>query len=131
MCTYYYDYVHFIDENVWNTDLLESAKGSQIYNWAEKEETVEDLGSSSVKASLRHVQDPFYNRRFVKRLDKVAIDDVQALAKKYLPLFEDPELTRTAIVCGSSQVNEIKENFAQYGINLTVIDNLDDSILTQ
>ena len=111
--------------------MLDSAKGSQIYTWAEREETIEDLGSTSVKASLRQVQDPFYNRRFVKRLAKVTVADVQGLAMKYLPLFQEPDLTRTAIVCGSSQVDRVKENFTKYGLNLTVIDDLDDSILTQ
>ena len=109
---------------------MESAKGSQIYTWAEREETIEDLGSTSVKASLRQVRDPFYNRRFVKRLSKVTVADVQGLAMKYLPLFQEPDLTRTAVVCGTSQVEGVKENFAQYGLNLTVIEDLEDSILT-
>ena len=121
----------FLADKVWDADLLDSAKGSQIYTWAEREETIEDLGSTSVKASLRQVQDPFYNRRFVKRLAKVTVADVQGLAMKYLPLFQEPDLTRTAIVCGSSQVDGVKENFTKYGLNLTVIDDLDDSILTQ
>ena len=111
--------------------MLDSAKGSQIYTWAEREETIEDLGSTSVKASLRHTMDPFYNRRFVKKLAKVTVADVQRLARKYLPLFEEVELTRTAVVCGSSQVKGVAENFKQYGLNLTVIDDVDNSILTE
>lgn len=111
---------------------MESAKGSQIYAWAEREETIEDLGSTSVKASLRQVYDPFYNRRFVKRLAKVGVSDVQSLAMKYLGLFEDAQLTRTAVTCGSSELEGVIDHFQQaYGLNLTVIDDLDSSILTQ
>merc|ERR1719215_1699369 len=101
----------------------------QSYNWAEKEETIEDLGSSSVKASLRHV-DSYYNRRFVKRLSKVSVADVQRLALKYLSLFEDPNLTTTAIVCGSSEVEGVKENFINYGLDLLIIEDPDDSLMT-
>ena len=111
--------------------MLDSAKGSQIYTSAEREETIKGLASTSVKASLRHVTDPFYNRRFVKKLAKVTVADVQRLAMKYLPLFQEVELTRTAIVCGSSQVEGVTENFKQYGLDLTVIDDVDNSILTQ
>ena len=75
--------------------------------------------------------DPFYNRRFVKKLAKVTVADVQRLARKYLPLSEEVELTRTAVVCGSSQVKGVAENFKQYGLNLTVIDDVDNSILTE
>ena len=118
-------------DQVWDQDFLESAKGSQIYNWAEREETIEDLGSSSVKASLRRVQDPYYNRRFVKKLAKVSLKDVQLLAFKYLPLFEMEALTRTAITCGSSQVDSVTDSFKNYNIDLKVIDDVDNSVMTE
>ena len=111
--------------------MLDSAKGSQIYNAIEREETIEGLAGTSVKASLRQAKDPFYNRRFVKKLDKVNVTDVQELAMRYLPLFQDIELMRTAIVCGTSQVNRVKESLMKLGFNLTEIDDLDDSILTK
>ena len=89
------------------------------------------MGSTSVKASLRHASDPFYNRRFVKRLAKVTVADVQRLAMKYLPLFQEADLTRTAVVCGTSQVKGVAESLKQYGLDLTIIDDIDNSILTQ
>ena len=82
-----------------------------------------------MKASLRHV-DSYYNRRFVKRLSKVSVADVQRLALKYLSLFEDPNLTTTAIVCGSSEVEGVKENFINYGLDLLLIEDPDDSLMT-
>ena len=41
---------------------------------------MEDLGSSSVKASLRQTIDPYYNRRFVKMLAKVTLNDISVKA---------------------------------------------------
>ena len=124
---------NYTNENgtIWNEDFIESAKGSQIYDWAEREETVEDLGSSSVKASLRQTIDPYYNRRFVKRLAKVTLNDIKDLALKHLPLFEDPDLTLTAITCGPGLVDSIVEDFKKYNLKLHVIDDVDQSILTE
>ena len=120
-----------VADDMWNEDFIESAKGSQIYDWAEREETIEDLGSSSVKASLRQTFDPFYNRRFVKRLAKINVNDVKNLALKYLPLFENPELTLTAVTCGPADINSIVENFKQYDLKMHVIKDMDNSILTE
>lgn len=60
----------------WDPVLIESARGSQIYSWVEREEAVADLSSISVKAYLRGTWDSLYNRRFVKRLAKVSLEDV-------------------------------------------------------
>ena len=49
------------DEDQWDNSLAESAKGSLIYSWTEKEETVEDLVEQTVKAYMRQT-DSFYNR---------------------------------------------------------------------
>ncbi len=56
--------------------LLDSARGSQIYSWAKREETTEDLSSVSVKSYLRGTKDPFYNRRFVRLLANTTLEDV-------------------------------------------------------
>ena len=118
-------------EKIWDNDLLDSAIGSQIYNAIEREETIEGLAGTSVKASLRQAKDPFYNRRFVKKLAKVNVTDVQELAMRYLPLFQVVDQMRTAIVCGTNQARGVKENFMKLGFNLTEIDDLDDSVLTK
>ena len=118
-----------LGEYQWDNDLLQSAKGSQIYSWAEREETIEDLSSASVKSYLRQTDDPYYNRRFVKKLAKVSLADVQDLAQKYLPVFMDPDLTKTAVACGPSDVEGVKAMFEGFGHNLTVIQDLSNSIL--
>ena len=49
------------DEDEWDESLGESAKGSIIYSWTEKEETVDDLVEQTVKAYMRQT-DTRYNR---------------------------------------------------------------------
>ena len=49
------------DEDHWDPSLVDSAKGSLIYSWTEKEETVEDLVDQTVKAYFRQT-DSNYNR---------------------------------------------------------------------
>ena len=53
------------DEEAWEESLVASAKGSLIYSWTEKEETVEDLVEQTVKAYLRQT-DTQYNRSVPK-----------------------------------------------------------------
>ena len=52
---------YVVNEDAWDEDLSASAKGSLIYSWTEKEETVEDLVEQTVKAYLRQT-DSNYNR---------------------------------------------------------------------
>ena len=49
------------NEDEWDASLADSAKGSLIYSWTEKEETVEDLVDQTVKAYFRQT-DSNYNR---------------------------------------------------------------------
>ena len=48
----------------------------QVYEWAAREETVESLSNVAVKSVLRGVWDTKYNRRFVKRIASVTLDEV-------------------------------------------------------
>ena len=47
------------DDDEWDEDLAASAKGSLIYSWTEKEETVEDLVEQTVKAYFRQTDSQF------------------------------------------------------------------------
>ena len=111
--------------------MLDSARGSQIYNWAEREETTEDLSSVSVKSYLRQTDDPYYNRRFVGRLAAVTLDDVKAVAEKYLPLFLKADETQTAVVCGTDKVEHMTYVLGHLGFEMTEIKDLENSILTE
>lgn len=115
----------------WDPILLQSAKGSLVYSWVETQDSPEDLSSSSVLALLRQAKDSFYVPRFVKRLSEVSVEEVQAVAEKYLPSFANVNQTHTAIVCSPSQFEDVKTLLTdKYGFDLTVIDDLENSILT-
>lgn len=116
----------------WDPILLDSAKGSLIYNWVEIEETPQGLASASVLSYLRKTDDPFYARRFVKRLSRVNIQEVKRVAEKYLLTFFNPNQTHTAIVCGPGDVDSIKDLFMEFNppFEIEEITNLENSILT-
>lgn len=117
----------------WDPILLDSAKGSLIYNWVEIEETPEGLATASVLSYLRQTDDSFYARRFVKRLSQVTVNDVKRVADKYLPEFFNPKQTHTAIVCGPGEVQNIKKLFVEFDppFEIEEITNLEESILTE
>ena len=114
---------------LWDSVLVDSARGSQVYHWAEKEETSDDVASLSMFAYLRNMLDPLYGHRFVKRLEQVRVDDVQRAAVKYLPQFLDIRKTMTAIVCNPNEVESIKYKLSELNVYLKSVDNLDVGIL--
>ena len=103
-----------------------------MINWVEIEETPQGLASASVLSYLRKTDDPFYARRFVKRLSQVNIQEVKRVAEKYLLTFFNPNQTHTAIVCGPGDVDGIKELFMEFDppFQIEEITNLENSILT-
>ena len=109
---------------------MDSARGSQIYKWAEKEETAEGVADLSVMNYLRQTADPLYVRRFVKLLARVTLEDVRNAAVKYLPAFLDVRKSQTAIVCKPSEVEVIKYKLSHFNLYLLSIDDLENGILT-
>lgn len=73
-----------------------------------------------------------FHCRFVKRLSQVTVEGVRAAAKKYLPAFEEADKTHTAVVCSPGQFDSVRALLTdRYGFNLTEVDDLEHSILTQ
>ena len=61
----------------------------------------------------------------------MTVEGVRAAAKKYLPAFEDVDKTHTAVVCSPGQFETVRTVLRdQYGFNLTEVDDLENSILT-
>ena len=67
----------------WDETLIDSAKGSLIYSWAEKEETVSGLVTEANKA-YRRGADSKYNRQFTVSIGDVTIEQIKEVAKRYL-----------------------------------------------
>ena len=116
------------NEDEWDETLADSARGSIIYSWTEKEETVEDLVGQTVKAYMRGT-DSKYNRQFVRALGRVKLGDIQATAQRILPAFLSENTTQTVIVCNPSSVTDIVKDFSQLGIELQTFKTLEDTFL--
>jgi Zn-dependent M16 (insulinase) family peptidase len=116
------------NEDEWDQTFTDSAKGSIIYSWAEKEETVEDLVGQTVKAYMRGT-DSKYNRQFVRALGRVNLSDIQAAAKRILPEFLYEKSTQTVIVCNPASIENIVEDFRELGIELKSYGSLEDTFL--
>jgi len=116
------------DLNTWDSTLLDSARGSMIYSWAEKEETVENLLSQTVKSYMRKT-DSKYNRNFVLALASTSTSRIKELAAELLPAFLDPAATQTAIVCNPGAVPDLVDEFKQFDIELNVVESLEESFL--
>ena len=115
-------------EDDWDETLLESAVGSIVYSWTEKEETVEDLVGQAVKAYIRGT-DSKYNRDFVRALGRVELADIVRTAQRILPAFLSADTTMTAIVCNPASVAKIVQDFKGLGIELKTYKALEDTFL--
>ena len=116
------------NEDEWDQTLTDSAKGSIIYSWAEKEETVEDLVGQTVKAYMRGT-DSKYNRQFVRALGRVKLVDIKAAARRLLPEFLSEKMTQTVIVCNPASIGSIVQDFSKLGIELKSYETLEDTFL--
>jgi len=117
-------------DDEWDETLTDSAKGSIIYSWTEKEETVEDLVGQAVKAYMRKT-DSKYNRQFVRALGRVQLEDLKAAAKRLLPAFLSADTSMTVVVCNPSTVEDIVADFREFGIELTTYQELEETFLNE
>jgi len=118
------------DPTTWDPTLLDSARGSMIYSWAEKEETVENLLGQAVKAYMRQT-DSKYNRQFVLALAETSTERIKKLASSLLPAFLDSNTSRTVVVCNPTTVQELQEEYQEFGIQLNLIESLEDSFIAE
>ena len=110
--------------DAWDQSLLDSAKGSIIYSWTKREETIENLVTQSVRSYMWGV-DYRYNRQFIDNLETVELEDVQIEANKYLPFFLAPEMTQSVVVCGTAVIEGVVDKFGEIGLNFTTFDSLE------
>merc|ERR1711892_799888 len=119
---------YFENEEEWDETLIDSAIGSLVYSWTEKEETVEDMVSQAVKAYMRKTDSKF-NRQFVRSLGKVSLKDLQKVASSLLPDFLSPSSSSSVVVCNPSAVEQIVDDLAGLGLNFTSYSSIEDTFL--
>ena len=75
--------------------------------------------------------DSKYNRNFVLELAETSTDRIKKLASELLPAFLDSSFTETAVVCNPAVVEELVQEFKTFGIELKVIESLENSFLSE
>eukprot|EP00092_Neocalanus_flemingeri_P035801 GFUD01038981.1.p1 GENE.GFUD01038981.1~~GFUD01038981.1.p1 ORF type:complete len:1002 (+),score=290.69 GFUD01038981.1:52-3057(+) len=114
---------HVDGRESWDLTLFESAKSSLIFNLIQKHENIGNVVTESLLNSLRGV-DRDHDKKFLEKVDQVNIEDLGSVGLEYLaPLFSDN--TRTAVVCSPAQVPEIKKGFNGLGVDIQVLDSLE------
>ncbi|XP_071956159.1 uncharacterized protein C05D11.1-like [Antedon mediterranea] len=104
---------------------FEAAVSSVLYEVIEREETVASTSQESLLSYLRGTNKD-YNRNLLKRIADVKKSDLKRIGEKYImPLF-DTNLSRCAVCCQSSKVDEIKQAFEGLSRTLTVMPSLED-----
>ena len=58
----------------------------------------------------------------------MTVEEVQRVAPIYLPRLFDPNLSRTSIVCNPAKVEEIRKSFLELGVELEVLESVDDMV---
>jgi len=129
-----YNVVHTIFQNYldgetpWEEELVESAKGAQIYSQTTLEETMTGLISQAALAYMIDT-DSKYNRVFTKSLAKVNTDDVRAVAEGILGQFLIPNKTQTVVVCNKGEIDQVVDNLTNYGIDIKLYKSYEDTFL--
>jgi len=117
------------DDDEWTESLAASAKGSLIYSWTEKEETVEDLVGQTVKAYMRQT-DTKYNRDFVLSLGRVTVSDVREAARALLPGFLAAASSQTVVVCPPATLDTVLQDLSEAAsLELTKYTDLEQTFL--
>ena len=114
---------YITDGDSWDETLTDSAKGSIIYKFAEKEETIDDLVDQAIMAYMRKT-DSKYNREFIQALGRVQLADLKTVAMKFLPAFLEANSSQSGIVCNPNTVEDIVTDFREFGIELTAYEGI-------
>ena len=136
------------DDGEWTESLAASAKGSLIYSWTEKEETVEDLVGQTVKAYMRQTdtkynrcdelqisvggrrQVLFLRRDFVLSLGRVTVSDVREAARALLPGFLAAASSQTVVVCPPASLDTVLQDLSEAAsLELTKYTDLEHTFL--
>ncbi|XP_014253359.1 uncharacterized protein C05D11.1-like [Cimex lectularius] len=110
----------------WDQNLFESAKSSVIYETVQKEKCIGNVVTEALLSFFKSVS-PDYNRKLVKKLSNVSIEDLVKIGPKYIAPMFDPDVTRVSVVCHPSKVEEISKNLNELGLRTTPYSTVEES----
>merc|ERR1711994_575290 len=91
----------------------------------EKEKSLGDAVQQSLLSTFKGT-DQDYNRAFLSAVDNVTVTDLQRVAPVHLGRLFDTAQARTTLVCGPSKLEEVRKGFSDMGIELTVMESVDE-----
>ena len=59
-------------------------------------------------------------------MDRVTVADLQRVGPLYLARLFEADQSRTTLVCNPAKVEEIRKGFADMGVELTVLESVDE-----
>jgi len=76
---------------------------------------------------------PFYlNERMICNTPaETSTERIKKLASSLLPAFLDSNTSRTVVVCNPTTVQELQEEYQEFGIQLNLIESLEDSFIAE
>ncbi|XP_050051775.1 uncharacterized protein C05D11.1-like [Dermacentor andersoni] len=121
---------HAAGEEEWDEELLEASRSSLMFEIIEKEKYVNEVALQSMLSYLRGI-DMSYTRTLLEKVAKVKLADMVRVGKQYLSSLFDPTVSKLAICCHPSKVDDTVAAFKEFRRNLTVVTSLDDSIFAK
>uniref|UniRef100_A0A224ZBQ4 Zn dependent peptidase n=1 Tax=Rhipicephalus zambeziensis TaxID=60191 RepID=A0A224ZBQ4_9ACAR len=121
---------HIAGEEEWDEELLEASRSSLMFELIEKEKYVNEVALQSMLSYLRGI-DMSYTKTLLEKVAQVKLPDMVRVGKKYLSTLFDPAVSKLAICCHPSKVDDTVAAFKEFRRNLTVISSLDDSIFAK
>ncbi|CAL1295066.1 unnamed protein product [Larinioides sclopetarius] len=121
---------HLNGKSKWEKEFLESSSSSLVFEIIEKIKTVADVAEESLKAYFSNT-DMRYTQELLEKISQVTTSDMERVGNKYLKSLFDGTLSKCAIVCHPSKVNEMIEGFQKFSRKLTQLPSLDDEFVTK
>lgn len=94
------------DTTTWDGNLIDSAKGSIIFEKTRNEETIEDMIIEVTKALIRS-NHKYHNRNLIAKIAEVSSKDLSKIAKEYLPKFLNSRDSVSILICNSARLDTI------------------------
>ncbi|XP_049519861.1 uncharacterized protein C05D11.1-like [Dermacentor silvarum] len=121
---------HATGEEEWDEELLEASRSSLMFEIIEKEKYVNEVALQSMLSYLRGI-DMSYTRTLLEKVAQVKLQDMVRVGKQYLSSLFDPAVSKLAICCHPSKVDDTVAAFKEFRRNLTVVTSLEDSIFAK